>query len=192
MGQYYLALVLNDQGEIVWVARPHAYDKNGAKLMEHSYMRNRFMDAVQEQLRHRPQRLVWAGDYADEESNGSTLHTAAGIFEDKQGTTIASAESIAATVSPSPKPIRYLVNHDSKQIVDLDACATGEEWRIHPLSLLTCEGNGRGGGDYNGSGPVGEWARHHISTETKTSIKPFLHNDAATPFTMLTPNFRED
>jgi hypothetical protein len=38
---------------------------------------------------------------------------------------------------------------------------------IHPLSLLTAEGNGRGGGDYRGAHEdlVGSWARDVISVE---------------------------
>jgi hypothetical protein len=38
-------------------------------------------------------------------------------------------------------------------------------WQIHPLPLLTCEGNGRGGGDYGGNDQnlVGLWARNTIS-----------------------------
>jgi hypothetical protein len=42
----------------------------------------------------------------------------------------------------------------------------GDGWRIHPLPLLTCEGNGRGGGDYRGeSDLVGRWSRDLISVE---------------------------
>ena len=39
--------------------------------------------------------------------------------------------------------------------------------KIHPLPLLTCEGNGRGGGDFRGDekGIVGSWARDVISVE---------------------------
>jgi hypothetical protein len=38
---------------------------------------------------------------------------------------------------------------------------------IHPLPLLICEGNGRGGGDYDGSNYdlCGTWARDVISME---------------------------
>jgi len=43
-----------------------------------------------------------------------------------------------------------------------------EGWRIHPLPLLTCEGNGRGGGDYHGEDPnhlIGRWARKRIMVQ---------------------------
>jgi hypothetical protein len=38
---------------------------------------------------------------------------------------------------------------------------------LHPLSLLTAEGNGAGGGDYRGSNEiiVGSWARDVISID---------------------------
>lgn len=55
-----------------------------------------------------------------------------------------------------------LVNHTKNLFVD-----TRKHAEIHPLPLLTCEGNGRGGGDY--SGPhmeyVGSWARDILSVE---------------------------
>jgi hypothetical protein len=62
---------------------------------------------------------------------------------------------------------RYIVNHSKKQFVDKMACKSGEEGiKYHPLPLLTCEGNGRGGGDYRGDSPlIGAWARDVISVE---------------------------
>ena len=44
--------------------------------------------------------------------------------------------------------------------------------RFHPLSLLTAEGNGSGGGDYYGPNidMVGTWARDIISMEDEVSV----------------------
>jgi len=45
-------------------------------------------------------------------------------------------------------------------------------YKIHPLPLLTCEGNGQGGGDFYGEDNkklIGKWARNRISIE---STKP--------------------
>jgi hypothetical protein len=55
--------------------------------------------------------------------------------------------------------------------------------KIHPLPLLTADGNGRGGGDYNGEGidHVGTWARDRIS----------LMKEIPEDFTEITPNFDE-
>jgi hypothetical protein len=136
--------------------------------MEHSYIGNSFMAVVERQLYNQPQRLVWAGDYADTEQNSETnlYHT---------------ASNKKTILSTHPKEdclnllIRYLVNHDTKQIVELQT-KSSDELKIHPLSLLTVEGNGRGGGDYDGSGPVGVWARHKISTETDESVKNYAND----------------
>ena len=48
-----------------------------------------------------------------------------------------------------------------------------DTWTVHPLPLLTCDGNGRGGGDWHEENPdgtekenaklVGTWAYDHIS-----------------------------
>ena len=58
---------------------------------------------------------------------------------------------------------RYLVNHDTQQYVDKDKAGD-----IHPLPLLTAEGD-REGGDYRGSNEelVGIWARNILSAENE-------------------------
>lgn len=64
---------------------------------------------------------------------------------------------------------RYIVNHDKKEFVDKTKVPDikGEKgWKIHPLPLLTCESNGRGGGDFRGADKrIGTWARDLISVE---------------------------
>jgi hypothetical protein len=69
---------------------------------------------------------------------------------------------------------KYLVNHDKKQFVNKTNVPKDRDgWRIHPLPLLTCEGNGRGGGDFRGdSDLVGSWARDIISVESTKSTIP--------------------
>ena len=69
---------------------------------------------------------------------------------------------------------KYLVNHDKKQFVDKTKVPKDKDgWRIHPLPLLTCEGNGRGGGDFRGESElVGSWARDIISVESKKADIP--------------------
>ena len=66
-----------------------------------------------------------------------------------------------------PRKIRYLVNHDKKVFVGKTKVPKDSDgWQIHPLPLLTCEGNGRGGGDFRGvSDLVGSWSRDIISAE---------------------------
>ena len=65
---------------------------------------------------------------------------------------------------------RYIVNHSQKVFVNKSKVPTRDGFALHPLPLLTCEGNGRGGGDYRGSRRlqeplVGSWARNSISVE---------------------------
>ncbi len=167
MGQYYLAVFLAEKGiapaEVIraWMC---GYNyQNGVKLMEHSWLGNKFMSAVEFAIcpdgPFYKSRLLWAGDYADEEADGETLYKTA---QDQQHKEITPEDHIM-------HDYRYIVNHTKKRYVD-KAMMKAEErngLRVHPLSLLTAEGNGRGGGDYRGSDEnlVGAWARDVISVE---------------------------
>jgi hypothetical protein len=61
--------------------------------------------------------------------------------------------------------------------VSISSIYDGEESQIHPLPLLTCEGNGRGGGDYYGEDTnnlVGSWARNIIEPTNKKPTDEFI------------------
>lgn len=67
------------------------------------------------------------------------------------------------------------VNYTKKEFVDLKTIRSisryDKNWKIHPLPLLTCEGNGRGGGDfYEDDKRIGSWARDSISIEVDKPI----------------------
>jgi len=65
MGQYYRPTFLN-KGKTKPVFYAVSYDfGNGAKLMEHSWMKNPFVAFIEKVLIAEPKPLVWAGDYAD-------------------------------------------------------------------------------------------------------------------------------
>jgi hypothetical protein len=66
-----------------------------------------------------------------------------------------------------PAKFRYLTNFTKQQVIDLTTITPEEDgWKIHPLSLLVCEGNGRRGGDFRGNDQrIGSWARDVISLE---------------------------
>ena len=59
------------------------------------------------------------------------------------------------------------------------------KYALHPLALLTAEGNGRGGGDYEGTNMelIGSWSRDFIS------VSP---NKPTDDFVEIVPNFVDD
>ena len=158
MGQYYFPISL-DKGESLC---SHDYD-NGLKLMEHSWLNNKFVKTVESLLApggvwHKT-RLAWAGDYADpEESTVDARHP--------EGINLY-AKYREARINPEEGKefYRYIFNHTKMVYVDKTRIGEdGSKWRIHPLPLLTCEGNDRGGGDFHRPDiRVGYWARDVIS-----------------------------
>jgi len=175
MGQYYYAVILDANGWIrVWMAPGF-----GVKLMEHSYLSNEGVGAFEWELtpegRHYMSRVAWCGDYADAEPGlGKNLHV---ICNERNDLMLRSTGNNA-------REYVFLVNHTKRQFVDKSKVPKGlEGLQIHPLPLLTCEGNGRGGGDFHGTSPlIGSWARDVISAE-KT---------APDGFTELAFDLRED
>jgi hypothetical protein len=195
MGQYYKPICL-DTREYLYT---HDYG-SGLKLMEHSWIGNRFMNVVTQLLFEggawHKKRIVWAGDYADTglfidedepevsglereegedcspvEAKTLTLYTLAGIM----------FTQIQPGLADGPN-IQFIINHTKQEYVDLSAVVMNndeEDWGIHPLSILTCDGNGRGGGDYRGGSEdyIGSWAGDVISSDLfaphgYTEIKP--------------------
>jgi hypothetical protein len=158
MGQYYYAVILDANGWIrVWMAPGF-----GAKLMEHSYLGSIGVGTFEWELtpegRHHMSRVVWCGDYADVEPGlGKNLHL---ICNERNDLMLAPT---AVTLGEH----QFLVNHTKRQFVDKSKVPKGlGGFQIHPLPLLTCEGNGRGGGDFDGTSPlIGSWARDVISAE---------------------------
>ena len=158
MGQYYYAVILDENGWIrAWMAPGF-----GAKLMEHSYLGGIGVGTFEWELtpegRHHMSRVAWCGDYADVEPGlGKNLHLICNERNDLMLT------PTAVTLGEHP----FLVNHTKRQFVDKSKVPKGlGGFQIHPLPLLTCEGNGRGGGDFDGTSPlIGSWARDVISAE---------------------------
>lgn len=154
MGQYYFPIYLGPDGKIRAWMDPHAY-QNRAKLTEHSYMKNAFVNTFEWGLapgaHFYKARVVWAGDYADPEPSGENLHHMCGEY----------TKIHPETKDPGP---RYILNHTKKLFVDKHKVPT-KGYTYHPLPILTAEGNGRGGGDAAPSPLVGSWARDEISVE---------------------------
>lgn len=157
MGQYYKAILLDKekQNVIGWLS-PYQYD-SGSKLMEHSWMKNDFVKSFENMIYKNPMPVTWCGDYAD------------AVDGSKKGANFYSLCKDITILTPKTElgehKSRYIINHDTKEYVDkLNVPKDEDGWQIHPLPLLTCEGNGRGGGDFRGDSElVGSWSRCLIS-----------------------------
>ncbi len=172
MGQYYKFVSVDKEKSI----SPINFD-NGSKLMEHSWLNNNYVGAAMQLIsKGQPfygDKIVWAGDYADNEiKNGKKLRR--NLYN------LCSNYKIAIKIDENNiKKLRYLVNLDTKEFVDISKSPISNVWIdpetrkkhsycIHPLPLLTCEGNGRGCGDFSGEDPnnlVGKWHRNRVVSQ---------------------------
>ena len=206
MGQYYKPIFLTENNKPKSYVYSHDFG-SGLKLMEHSWMKNHFVRFVEKQLMLEPQKLVWAGDYADNEKPETITNDEIKALakEDSEYWTADKLKkegvnlySLADTVGKlthdedvkdkynhnfkaiAPMTAKYLINYDRKEFVDKTKVPDNDGWAIHPLPLLTCEGNNRGGGDYHINDEaekgnvelIGLWARNRIGATTKKSDIP--------------------
>ena len=199
MGQYYRGTILNKNYKKV--KQPVAFSvdawsfDNGAKLMEHSWVGNHYVEVFVNLLAGKfyDSRFVWAGDYAEEKFNGSTLYHLASdkdIIEEslKQIDNLVEVPQRWGNgtcyelkdVYIEGKPYKYIINFSKRQYVEIPEDTDSnnyEDWRVHPLPLLCCESNGLGSGDYfspNNKDLVGKWAydRIGIGNEIPEGFKP--------------------
>ena len=185
MGQYYKPIILAEKTDLP-VSHLYTWDYDtGMKLMEHSWLLNDMVGAFANQLIEKPQRVVWAGDYADIEKGTE------GTGYKGKGKNLYALAIDETKVNPLSRPTKmnkypFLVNHTKKEFVNMKKTpANKSDWRIHPLPLLTVEGNGRGGGDYRGNKGLkflGTWSRDTISLE-KTKPQDYK---------LIKPNFIEE
>jgi hypothetical protein len=176
MGQYFKPAILDENNKVQSWSYSHDYD-SGLKLMEHSWMKNPFVQAFEKQLSRGgdfyKSRVVWAGDYADEEPGVKVIDE--GKEYDANIYALCNDENKINPKVTSTEDYPYIVNHTKKVFVDKNKVPDSDGWRIHPLPLLTAEGNSRGGGDYHTQNEdevalVGSWARDVISIEKETPI----------------------
>ena len=188
MGQYYNPSILKKnwkQAKNPVEASLKCYDyHNGAKLMEHSYVGNGFVNAVEHLLanQYKGYPFVWIGDYADNVTTNTGEHC---IYNDannfmykyENGSLESESKKYEKLKAGLPNEIhhyKYVVNYTKKQY-----CIIPEKkervWQVHPLPLLTCSGNGRGGGDYGiDDERVGIWAFDRIGiTDDEAEIAGF-------------------
>lgn len=178
MGQYYYCIVLKKdwkktQKPIRAALSPYDFD-NGAKLMEHSYVRNSYVSAFM-RLVHELDKdrsglpCVWCGDYAD------TFSTEGLPLFEKMNTDTQKPETVGGfnayneaydwMIKNSEKSdeynevlnlikdckmynYRYIINHTKKEYVKIPAYEK-DKFKIHPLPILLADGSGRGSGDYH-------------------------------------------
>jgi hypothetical protein len=168
MGQYYKPVSIEKKEHVL----SHSYNC-GLKLMEHSWLNNSFVKAVCTLIAvggaWYGDRIVWAGDYADHEPD-DVRHP------DYPNDTVNLYHLCDTEVKPKipQKGFRYVINMDTKEYVNTTKIPISDLWTddkgkehpfiIHPLPILTCEGNGRGGGDlHKESYLIGKWARARVS-----------------------------
>ena len=177
MGQYYRP-ILGDQYGLNCKVFDRTVDGEYtfAKLLEHSWWLNSFVNAFSEFLYNEPGRTCWVGDYADEPDdfhfpNSSAFYVP--CYKEVWGETVS---TISVASSDFKLDGKFLLNHDTKQFIDLNeykaASVDKHGWCIHPLPLLTAVGNDRGGGDFHegntGYENVGIWAWHLLSFADKS------------------------
>ena len=182
MGQYYRGAIVNRISKRTKrIKVKMAFDcythHNGAKLMEHSYVGNYYMKQYEHALAtvfyNSP--LVWVGDYADEKLDTNVYDSACNFIEKREKRGL---DKNLKTLNELPN-YKYAINFTKKMFVRIDITETENgDYPIHPLSLLCSDGNGRGGGDYEGSNMelIGSWAydRIGVSNELPKSIKKEL------------------
>ena len=185
MGQYYKPTALNkstnatsDQQPIKWQLLCYDFDEL-AKLMEHSYVGNWLVQAVEYLLAKDKEGtpFAWSGDYAENykdfkdnlfsigDDAGACKDGFAELKEDGVLTEFTGFLGKPCYRMATPKTYKYVINHTKKMFVEIPPQRAGE-LTIHPLPLLTCESNGLGGGDYyseKGKEYVGAWKYDTIS-----------------------------
>lgn len=169
MGQYYNVVTRNKDGLIQAYNREVDGEYTMAKLMEHSWWFNDFVSTITKMLYHNPMQIAWVGDYADSADNIKDVFMSEQIYEAAWGD---DNKTLGVKKDVLLLDGKFLVNHRDKTYVNCDqykflSDLDDEGMIIHPLPLLTCVGNGRGGGDYDGENMeyVGSWYLNEISIE---------------------------
>ena len=160
MGQYYSPSILKKnwkQANNPVKVSLNSWDfDNGLKLMEHSYVGNNFVGSFMQLLgrEYFGYPFVWCGDYADAVTTLTGEHDLYSdarkfMFLDDEPTKEYEELKERLPIYDKQKHYNFLVNLTKKEIVVVPKYEQYKNyWFVHPLPLLTCFGNGRGGGDY--------------------------------------------
>jgi len=191
MGQYYKYLTI-DKNNKAFSTESWDFD-NGAKLTEHSWIGNKYVNACLNTIYKNPCKVAWIGDYADSSKNLSDK-----IKKFRPYFKLAwSANDILDNSTPEEiidfneeNANYFLINHTKQTYLDLAKYIKNStftpswadsSWCINPLPILTACGNGLGGGDYYGSDMkyVGTWAFDEIEF---TNEKPENYKEVTFKF----------
>lgn len=200
MGQYYEVMVVKE-GNLIHLDRSvKGGTYIGAKLMEHSWCYNTFCDAVTSMLMDSPARIIWMGDYADDDKRMTDGYIQAFIESMNEGTlnqikkTTEQSDSYLALYKYMMKDegtslpqanvdydTLYLVNNTKQEYIvmrEYMKATDNDGWNAYPLSILTSLGNGQGGGDYYGlnSDMAGYWAGDEVYF-SKTKPEGYIQCD---------------
>lgn len=140
-----------------WVD-PTDYTKTEPSLLGLAHKDSPFVAAIEMMISDKgrgPTKLVWAGDYYDVEySHEANLYK------------LCSPDTKLYPEESDTSYYNYLVNYSSRQFVSKDRAE--KYTNLHPLPILTAEGNGYGAGDYpDEHALVGYWARDKIGATNK-------------------------
>ena len=159
MGQYYFAVILNEENAKEGVLEvenwfdPESYG-SGKKLMSHAYLETKLTNVVMKHLFKNPQPLIWVGDYSD-----------TGLYQIARDN--CPSKELLYVHTDYDKYNKYIVNYSKGlYVMSNTQPKDADGWQIHPLPLLTSNGNGMGGGDYHGTNMrhVGSWSTDLIAT----------------------------
>lgn len=165
MGQYYNPVI----NGIVYSMQSVQFRKghdirqyNSLKLTAHSMFDNFFINFLAWELYKSPKTVLWCGDYSEE---NKTL----GISD------VDEVDIDAQELKPFDFTEKYLVNHTKGIYFDLGKVYNKSDI-FFPIPILTCTGNGKGGGDYFGalnSDMVGTWKGNVLEITNKSDGEPF-------------------
>ena len=152
MGQYFKPIILSaDRKTPVRYAYSHDVGQ-GLKFIEHSWRDNSLCNVVYNYLKTKNgANVVWAGDYAPAEPE-----THMTLYDMSEG-----CDKMPYVTDSIGDTVRYLINDDKKQFVDLWRIPYMSGHAIDPLPVLTCEGVGYAGWGTNRH-LEGTWARDFI------------------------------
>lgn len=218
MGQYWKPIFLSENNKPKNYVYSHDFG-SGLKLMEHSWMKNPLVRFVEKQLIDNPQKLVWAGDYADNENPETITETEIKLIADekneywtsaklrKEGVNLYSLCDCVAKLTHdeevkdkynhnfsektiAPLNLKYIINYDKQEYVNKSKVPADKDgWKIHPLPLLTCQEDCCGRG---GGDYYSEARKEFISRWAKDKIGvAFKKKDIPKDFKEIFPKFLE-